>query len=789
MPAAVAEAAFAAAAEYGATEAVIAYYVAYAATVYALNKALGSLARAPGKTGAGSGLEIGVIDSTADGRIIYGSVRTSGVNVIPALTSNNPSNPNAQDGAILHEILALAAHEVASFGSVYLDDDEIVTGDITAVTASANDGKVTGSTKYAASAWLRRYAGTSTQNVDFILNTAFPTNFTSAFKGRGIAYIASSFDWGKGKVYTGGVPNVSVVVNGKKCYDPRLDVSPGASPTNPAYVAFTSCPALHWADYKMSLTIGQKVASTEVDWTSVVAAANVCDALVAIPTGTTQPRYTFNGVLSSSDDTQDNEKNIIDAMMGKLAFTGGKWRIFAGAWVAPEFSIQKEDWVSIAAIKTTGSRNDTRYNGVVCYHVDPAKKWQRVESYRRYNDTYKSADAGERIWIEMDQPYCLTDYEAQRKSEFLLRQSRNGVKFSGTLPPSFMKLRTWDNVAVTFEELGWVSKTFAVASCVTRSDGAVDVVLLEEQSADWTDLIEADYGAPSTLPAPATNPTRPTEPSSFAVTPLLGTLKFQLGEPVVIPRGMLYQVLRSVGTLATPGSFSVLWEGTANVINLPADPRSNYWYSGRAIANSYVSNLSPNTFGILGRPFINVETSPGNRAYPDGEFVYANNSYWGQRATGLQFITGLVGSGGVSGTRGKFVFDVASGVTGGAGLQVSPLRWDVDSTTSAYGPRVLPGQACVAYVTARAVSSFAVPLNVFAYSFLPNSSGAQPAETTIGSQPVTTAASGEWITSIYTFSIPSSVYDHVRIAVRGPTAYNSNTIGITEIGALQLATF
>ncbi len=150
---AVVEAAGGVALSYGAAVAI--YVVAYAATAYALNRAAQALARKPGKSGAGSGMEISVIDSAADGRIIYGTVRTGGVNVIPALTSTTEAVSTKDNGAILHQVLALATHEVASFGSVYLDDDEIVSGDITAITGSANDGKITGSTKYANAAWLR----------------------------------------------------------------------------------------------------------------------------------------------------------------------------------------------------------------------------------------------------------------------------------------------------------------------------------------------------------------------------------------------------------------------------------------------------------------------------------------------------------------------------------------------------------------------------------------------------------------------------------------------------------
>ncbi len=772
------------------TGGIISGAIIYSATVFALNKATEALTKKP-KSGAGQGLEVSQIDTTADGRIIYGSVRTGGIHVIPPLASG-------ANGEILHQILALAVHEVSSFGSVWLDDTEITTGNITSVSGGASDGLVTGSSKFSGNAWLRRYAGTSSQNVDYLLTTAFPSSFTSTFRGRGVAYIASAFDWGKGKTYATGAPNVAVVVNGKVCYDPRLDGSPGADPTNAAYAAHTSNPALIWADYKMNAVYGQNVLSTDIDWDTVVDAADVCDELVAIPTATTQKRYTCNGVLSTGMDTGDNEKTIIDAMMGKLSFEG-KWRIFAGAWRAPEFSIDYTDWVRIDTVQLVGRKNESRFNGVVTYHVDPNKSWQRVESFRRYNNTYKSSDAGERIWVEMEQPMCLTEYESQRKGEFLLRQSRNGVKMAGKLPPKFMKLRTWDNVSISFPELGWTTKSFTVASCVPCPDGSVDVVLAEEQDTDWTDLLEAEYSAESTSSLPATNQTTPSAPTPFTVNTLLGTLKFNFTEPVVKPVGMLYQVIRSPGTLAVAGSYSVIWEGDATQIELPADVRSLYWYHGRCMASSYFSSFDPSTFGYGTAPFIAPESVPGNRGFPDGELNFASNSYWtltdsaaagGGVPSSIGFFTGS----GFTNARGYIRCYVSSNNNGGGNAAfLGARRYDVNSKTTSRAVPMISGQRGIAYLTVRGVGSSSTDgFDFVVYGVKSNSPGAYygAGDTTFVTTDLTltTIASGNWITYVGTFTMVGSNYDAVAASVIWPPAYGGPTTFI-DVGALQLSVF
>lgn len=484
---------------------------------------------------------------------------------------------------------------------MYVDDQVVTSAQITAISGSLNDGKVT-ATKFANAIWLRRYTGTSSQTVDFILNSRYSTTFTSSFRGRGVAYSAMSFDWGDGKLFRG-PPLMTFVIKGKKCYDPRLDVSPGASPTNPSYIAWTQCPALCWSDYAMA-DYGGAVPSTGINWASVVTAANVCDALVNIPGATTQKRYTFNGriALPVDPDWRQNAKLFIDAMLGRMVFRDGTWFCYAGAYDAPSYSIEKEDWLGIDRIKTVAPRDGGRWNTVRVWYVDPDRNWQRVECFPRRNATYKSADGAEEIALEMEQPACTNEYEAQRKGELLLRQSRNQISISGKLGPKFRKAATGEMVALNFEELGWVSKLMRIRTMSLNPDGTVDVGLVEEQSADWTDLLAAEYNAPSSSTIPATNPTTPSAPSALTmdVLSIAGTLVFDIGKPVVIPTGTRYQIIRSgVSTNAAVGT--VAYDGDTTHATLYA-PSSFQYYFARAYVSSFFGPYFPNTLGIAVAP-------------------------------------------------------------------------------------------------------------------------------------------------------------------------------------------
>jgi hypothetical protein len=471
----------------------------------------------------------------------------------------------------------------------------ITSAQLTAVTGTANDGKVT-ATKYADAMWIRRYAGTASQTVDFILNSRYPTVFTSDFRGRGVAYAAMTFDWGDGKLYRG-APLMTFVVKGKKCYDPRLDVSPGADPTNAAYAVLTENPALCWTDYAMA-DYGGATPSTFINWASVVAAADICDELVNIPGAATQKRYTFNAriVLPVDPDWRQNAKLFIDGMLGRMVFRDGKWFIYAGAWEDASYTIEREDWLEIGRIKTVAPRDGGRWNTVRCWYVDSSRNWQRVECYPRRNATYKSADGAEEIPLEMEQPGCTNEYEAQRKAELLLRQSRNQIAISGKLPPRFRKLATGEVVALNFAELGWVSKLMRIRTMSLNPDGTVDVGFVEEQETDWTDLAAGEYNAPSSSVIPGTNPTTPTEATLSVGNAINGTIRFTMATPTVKPVATHYQIIRSlVSTNAAAGT--VVYDGVSQTVDLPSASAIGFFFS-RAYANSYYGPYSPNTLGL-----------------------------------------------------------------------------------------------------------------------------------------------------------------------------------------------
>lgn len=574
-------------------------YAAIAELLSAAQKAL-----APNsKSGVGANLETSYYSSEASIRIVYGQIKASGMQTIPPITYG-------AQGEMLASVLTLAGHEVDSITDAWFDSNNIPTTSIAAITGATSDGNVTLG-KYVNVARIRRYTGTLTQNADWILvNVAGQVSgspFTAAFRGRGIAYVATELQF-DANIYTN-VPNQTFLIQGKKVYDPRLDsTQPGGSGSQrvatPSTWAFSSCPALCLADYLMAI-FGGEYDPSEIDWSTVMVAANVCDFVLTgsltTPDGD-QPRYACNGALLASEGGggqpfTDNVQLLVNSMLGRVIYANGIWQMFAGSWQTTNtVPINQNDWASGLQITFEQGRAK-RFNESHLWFIDPNNNWQRVECAIRSNATYQTADA-EVIPLETDQPFCTFEKEGQRKSEFLLRQTRNQVTISGKLPPRFQGIKLWDTVDVNYGAFGWALKTFRVAGCTLNTDGSIDVSLAEEFENDWDDLLTAEYNAPSTFTTPASGHTIPSAPINLSISNLNGTISFDWQPGQIIPKGTKYQIVSYPGSLSNPSSKFVNWSGDATHVLLALPSNSPVWFQVQAFANSDFSAYNPNTFGV-----------------------------------------------------------------------------------------------------------------------------------------------------------------------------------------------
>ena len=590
-------------------------------------------------------------------RIIYGTMRCAGMNVIPPWNSGD-------NNEMLHQILAIAGHEVNAITGVYFGQ-EFINGNfspsiISAVTGAATDGKVLSGT-YANKAWIRRYLGTSTQTADFILDTAF-SEWTSAHRGFGVAYAALQYEFDD-SVYSGGKPEVTFIVEGKKCYDPRLDVTPGASPTNSSYIAFTSNPALCLTDYLMSSTIGLGESASRIDWDSVVAAANICDENVAIPPSAspsnTQNRYTCNLIIevaSTDDQRRENIRTLAGAMMGHVVYRGGLWRLHAGAASASTFALTEDDLVGKLSIRTEIPSND-KYNYVRGQFVDAARNYQLSEFEPRSNSAYELTDGDSttspqtilRLPREVVFSACTNQYEAQRNAIIILKRSRRKKQISGQWGMSAFRIRPWDVGTVTCNEIGWDEQLVRCIAWSFNPEGTIEATFVEEEETDWDDPAIGDYTVPGTSTGPAPGGLVPGAPTNFTALPIIDGILFTWLPPSISTWASTYNIYEytpgtaspDVASFANSTKIASKLTGTSRSIIKNDTTTRYYWMTTLDLFSQEESSPVPAGTGVASQA---LSVTAGFRATVEPNTLNAFVSGTSEATTGAAVVTAYNGT-------------------------------------------------------------------------------------------------------------------------------------------------
>ena len=503
-------------------------------------------------------IDVEYTDTVAPRRIVYGENKISGLNVLPAIVTGSK-------GEYLHQVLALTGHEINAISTVYFNDESLTLD---------GSGNVTSGT-YSGKASVRRYTGTSSQTVDSILNSAIP-EWDTDHRGRGIAYLALRYTFDQ-EVYRTGKPDVTAIVQGKKCYDPRMDTSPGANPTNAAYAAYTKNPALCLADYLLA-TYGLNEAASRVDWTAVVTAANICDEDVAIPGPAMQDRYTCNVVLEATAEFESNIKTLTQAMMGACYYSGGKWRMYAGAWASSSFALTENDIIGEVSIQTAQSRKrEGYYNAVRGQFIDKDRNYQPVEFEPILNSTYEAED-GERIYTDVSFPTCDNQYEAQRNSIILSRQSRRQKTVSVVCSLAAYKIRPFQTGTVTIAEVGWTNQPVRCIGWKFRPEPAVELTLIEADSTDYSDPSSGTYITPASTSVSDSATYAPGSPQSFTATQEIESILLAWQAPSNSVPGILYRVFQY--TASTPfSSATQIYEGADTQLRVPrTDTATRYFW-------------------------------------------------------------------------------------------------------------------------------------------------------------------------------------------------------------------
>jgi hypothetical protein len=325
--------------------------------------------------------------------IIYGS-RRIGSTVVYMETKNNKE---------LFVVYALAGHELDSFdlNSIQLDgrtinDDEIyrqgydlsdgttrivyrngsatrssgtywgnTSAERTNILGGANDGDNARMT-------FNLHHGTTSQAADPMLSGILD-NWTSDHKLTGIAYIAANYEYDTKGMFSG-IPNLSIVVKGKKVYDPRKDTAHGGTGSHDfdtiSTYEWSDNAALCLLDYITNDEYGKGLGEADIDMSSFQTAATDSESTVATITHTVsvETASTDTDILviaggSESEYTKLKVGNIYTVDDGVTTYISSKRLLsmdyshvdLSGANPTPIFKLSFEDGAVTTAITSTTS--------------------------------------------------------------------------------------------------------------------------------------------------------------------------------------------------------------------------------------------------------------------------------------------------------------------------------------------------------------------------------------------------------------------------------------------------
>ena len=408
------------------------------------------------------------------------------------------------DNDTLYHSIALTGHEVEDITDVHFDNEKILDSQINGsgqVTAGTYGPTTEDSSTFICS--INRRLGADSQTVDTFLSSAFSSNWTSAHRSRGISTITTKWVMtdSSQELWDRLTPrDVKALVKGKKdIYDPRLDTSAGANPTNTSYQQWSNNPALCVANYLTDTKFGLSIPASKIDWDAVETAADACDVSVTVPGGT-QKRFTANGVLFASDTHKANINKLLSAMNGSLVYSNGIYTIRAGIYEAPTESLTEDQLAGPVTVRTSVERGD-RFNTIRPIFIDPAQNHKSVEAPEVSLTAAVTRDNNEVLIRDVQLPFTNSSYMAQRIAHKQIQLSDQQVVLNFPTNLSGLRVDVGDRVSVTVAELNYSNKVFRCAgwSFSDTQDGVVNLTLLEDDSGSYADPASNEYStrAPS----------------------------------------------------------------------------------------------------------------------------------------------------------------------------------------------------------------------------------------------------------------------------------------------------
>ena len=430
-------------------------------------------------------------------RVVYGQARVGGQIVYIESTGTN--------NELLNIIYVVASHPCDSIISVFLDDklstDEKFDGILTVITSIDGLGVIP----------------------QGILDATGIDN--SRFKFQGLSYVFCQFKY-DAEAYQG-IPNVSVVINGKNdILDPRTNLS--------GFTANAALCELDWLRTQMG------VVDNDIDFPTWRLAADDCDTLVAGKDADgndiLEPRFELNGTILLSGTKLGSLKQMIQNGGVLVRYNQGIWGAIIQKFEAPKplkidpttnplkvdsdivradstLFTADEDFNFISTFDENdlissinfiaGSSKQDKVNTVKGSFISADNEYEQIE-YPVIDSPIGVSEDLEILEQTIDYQLVSSASQCRRLSKIRIEKSRFGIGFSAVF-----RLNSWDYVVgdtinFSYERFGFVDRVFRIISRDINGINGINLTLVEDDPSiyDWNEGDALNVEVPPLLNLP-----------------------------------------------------------------------------------------------------------------------------------------------------------------------------------------------------------------------------------------------------------------------------------------------
>jgi hypothetical protein len=299
------------------------------------------------------------------------------------------------------------------------------------------------------------HKGTTTQGVDSQLQFEVP-EWNETMRNTAYSYFRLTYDvnaWQQLGDYT-------VVLKGKKLYDPRIDDT-----------QFSRNPALVWLDFLTNKRYGLGVPLTAIDLDSVMDVANWCDA----------NDYYFDGIILDRTYFGDHLEQILMNFRAFTIWSEGKYYLKVFTDDAAVMALDENDVeISPDSFQINIPGIDESPNLVKTTFSDSLMNF--TANFATEQDLSAISFTGDPTPFEMTLIGTANIAQAQALSKYTLMRFKYNTTYSLLVHPRCYVLEPGDMVTVTHEFPAWTAKKLRVKDLILNQDGKVNMTFMDEDS-------------------------------------------------------------------------------------------------------------------------------------------------------------------------------------------------------------------------------------------------------------------------------------------------------------------